>query len=280
VVAITPNKNLNARPLLTPLLTVPDLTLDALNEVIEGRALALMVRNWYPSEWCNTLVARLESKPWNTYDDPSARGIKLIGGAFFDCHQRVVGASIEDDCEYLNKAESFQRQLNDLFLPYAHPMLRLKDSLDTLHPGGCTTLRISGRPAFFGLLRRFEAGGEALPHTDNTDRDWPCPETVALSTQLFANTYLSKTAEGGRLQIWAREIPTASEYNSLRDGQTYGLRRDDLGDPDLEIDPPVGALVIGRARCIHAVTPASGGGARISSSSFLGVHPSGLKIYS
>ena len=270
--------NESSGPLGRPVITEPELTLDSILELIAGRALAVVVPGWYREEWCEAIVGKLESKPWSTYDDPSARGIRTMGDALFNC----VGSSMEDGCRYFDEAESNQRRLNELFLPFAHPMMRLKDALDVLYPGGCRSLRIDGRPGFFGLLRRLESGGQALPHTDNSDRDWPSAETISMQTQLFANTYLSKSQFGGTLQMWPREIPSAEEYNALREGTTYGLQRRLIGPPAVEIDPPRGALVIGRARCIHAVTEAWGEGARISSSSFIGVHrdPTGLSIFS
>jgi hypothetical protein len=257
------------KPRVSPdhLLITSELTYDALSTIVNGEKLAVMVPGWYPCSVCDEISTKLGQEPWTAYTDPSAQGINTLGGALFNC----VGGSIEDGCEYWDKADAFQTRLERIFFPYQHPMSRLKDLLDRIAPDGCSTLKVDGKTAFFGLLRRFHQGGEALPHTDNSGWDWPRPETTSLKSQLFANVYLSRTEHGGDLQIWGRQIATTAEYNAIRDGKTYGLRRDVIGAPKLILTPPVGALVIGNARCIHAVTPATGAGMRLSSSAFIGV---------
>jgi hypothetical protein len=144
------------------------------------------------------------------------------------------------------------------------------EDLDEVWPMGAGRLHIGGKACFVGLSRMFRKGGEAVPHDDRADIDFPCPETRDIRDQAFVNVYVSKTSGGGKIQIWNRVITDRDEYDRMRiNPGHYGLRRDLLGVPEIELDPPLGSLVIASARQIHAVTACEGDGERLSNAGFI-----------
>jgi hypothetical protein len=226
--------------------------------------LAIRVPAFLPPEVCEKLAARLRGNDeWERYADPSARGIGTLGGkALFDCAGKT-------ECDnYFATADSARDGVRKLLLPYVNPSDLIQAKLDEAWEAGCGLMKIAGRRANKGLIRSFEAGGEALPHTDRSDWDFPCPETMRVAEQLAVNCYLSQAAIGGELELWTLR-PTREEYNALRDGASYGLRRDLLPSPEVIIRPNPGDLIVFSASRVHAVRPSTGGGARVTVSGFV-----------
>jgi hypothetical protein len=226
--------------------------------------LGLRVPEFLPAHVCQKLAARLRGTDgWETYSDPSARGIGTFGGkALFDCAGKA-------ECEdYFATADVARDAVRALLLPYVNPADLVQAKLDEAWGPGCGLMKIGGRRANKGLVRSFEAGGEALPHTDRCDWDRPCPETVSVADQLAVNCYLSQTVTGGELELWTLR-PTRAQYDALREGTTYGLCRELLPPPALIIRPLPGDLIVFNASRVHAVRPSSGGGARVTVSGFV-----------
>ncbi len=247
------------------------LTANAVLDVAEGRALAVVVPEYYSRTACDTLTKRLLSKPelWSTYPAGSgAEHIGTLGSALFNC----LGEELSRDCQgYFDAAPSRNRALRDVTAPWVNPADRVRIEMDNEWPQGATLLRIGSRPAFFGLCRYVRSGGGIEPHTDRADWDLPCPETAVFRAQLFLNVYLQQTAAGGALELWDMPIPTQREYDALRSpSSSYALDRARLPEPTAVISIDPGTLVIGCASKPHAVTPCAGAGQRLSVSGFMG----------
>jgi len=246
-------------------LIVPRISLAALQAVTSGDALAFIVPQYYTTADCALFTRRLLSfDRWTSYETGTgAEAIGTLGSSLFGC----LG---QEFCEsYFDGAAEMMAAISDHFSPFAYPIDRVIRELDLVWPHGASLWRVNGRVCFAGLARMFRSGGAALPHDDRADIDFPAEETSASLDQLFINVYCSKTVGGGKLQIWDRRITDRAEYDRLRDGDSYGLCRDVLGEPEVTIDPPLGGLLIGSARRIHAVTACEGEGVRLSVSSFI-----------
>jgi 2OG-Fe(II) oxygenase superfamily len=240
-------------------------------EVAEGRALALVVREYYSRDACDALADRLmaASGLWTTYPAGSgADHIGTLGSALYNC----LGEELSSDCqEYFREAPGRNRALRAVTAPWLHPADRVRIEMDNEWPTGTTLLRIGGQPSFFGLCRFVRSGGGIEPHTDRADWDLPCEETSRFRAQLFLNIYLSQTAAGGDLELWDIDIPQKSDYEELRSSSSsYALDRERLPEPTAKISIDPGTLVIASASKPHAVTPCAGDGRRLSVSGFLG----------
>lgn len=235
--------------------------------VAEGRALALRVDGYYSAEACSTLAERLLAAPlWTTYGEGTgAEGIGTIGDSLFGCLGQELCPS------YFETGERLHPELRRIVHPYMLPVDRVLLELDHAWPHGAGLLHIGSKPAFYGLIRMFREGGAALAHTDRADWDYPSVETAGLLAQLFVNVYLSKTTFGGSVRLWEKVIHTRGDYDRLRLAPGhYALDEARLPEPALEIDVPVGSLLIANAWKAHAVTECRGDGTRVSVSGFIG----------
>jgi hypothetical protein len=240
-------------------------------DVAEGRALAVVVPDYYSREACGALAEKLlgEKYLWMTYPAGSgAEHIGTLGAALFNC----IGEELSADCqEYFDKAPARNRALRAAAAPFVLPADRVRVDMDNQWPAGATLLRIDGRPAFYGLCRYVSGGGGIEVHTDRADWDLPCVETAKLRAQLFMNVYLAQTEFGGDLELWDCNVVNKSDYEALRHPElSFALDRTRLPEPAATIRIEPGTLVIANASRPHAVTPCGGSGQRVSVSGFLG----------
>ncbi len=241
-----------------------------LRRLIRRDDFAVVIPGFFSEAACQVVADRLLTfAHWTTYEPGTgAERIGTIGNSLFGCLGQELCPKYFDSVHQMSKA------LCRHFAPYEFPIHRVLREVGYAWPHGVRELRISGKPCFTGVCRVFRDGGEAYPHDDRADLDFPCDETRSIQEQLFVNVYVKKTESGGRLQFWNRVITNRSEYDTLRfyddkGNKTYGLDRSRIGPPDVEFDPPIGALVIASARRIHAVTACAGAGERLSISGFV-----------
>jgi 2OG-Fe(II) oxygenase superfamily len=138
--------------------------------------------------------------------------------------------------------------------------------------------RDKDKPMFAGICRALESGKDILPHEDKIERDDPSRCGKSFWGQIAINLYLQPCEEGGKLQMW--NISLADEkYKSLC-GDSYGISRDKLAPPDLEIKPDTGDLVLFNPTNLHAVEKVAK--TRLSISCFMGCESSedALKFWS
>lgn len=247
-------------------LTRSELHAQDISAVAKGDALALLVPNYYPLRDCAALAKQLlKAECWTTYSaETGAEGIGTLGHSLFGC----LGQEICE--EYFANGRDMWKLLRELTFPRLFPADRVQLELDHAWPTGASLLHVDGQPGFYGLVRAFREGGGAMTHTDRADWDFPCTETTRLKAQLFHNVYLSKTEKGGQLRLWDHQ-PERAEYDAKRyEPDHYALRPDTVGAPSVEIDVPLGCLLLANAFRVHEVTASSGQGVRLSVSGFVG----------
>lgn len=237
------------------------LTHEALQRLALGDALVLHVRQFIDPSVCRSLAQRAEGYGYSSYlNVPSVR---RIGMAYYE----TEGKS-ELIRQYFEQAKENTNSFRRACLPFVSPIDTLRCVLDETWRHGAQLQTLFGQKMFIGLSRMVEPGTTFLAHHDIFAEDAPgCAEATELKAQFGANIYLQMPQTGGSLLMWQREIPS-KEFAVLK-GDTYGIKVEELGTPDLVITPRPGDLLIFNSRKIHAVSPGVGAN-RLALSCFVG----------
>lgn len=225
-----------------------------LKAVFANEAIAVRCPGYYSPLLAEEISTRLVRHPrFGHYE--TAPGIGKVGPPYYDTVRDP-----EFEAKYWANALEWIRIVRAAFWPYLSPIDCARLELDEQWPQGARLLRDAiNRPAFAGLARVFEDGGEALPHVDRLEWDAPIGRFKASpAAQVAINVYMKIPAGGGELAIW-RVKPDRRRYEELRIPGSYGLRRELLGRPDAVIEPQPGELILFDAQNVHAVYKSSGG---------------------
>lgn len=222
--------------------------------VIAGDVIAVRCPGYYSPPLAEEISKRLVRHPRFSHYE-KAPGIGKVGFPYYD-----TAGDHEFEAKYWANALEWIRTVRAAFWPYLSPIDRLRLDLDEQWSQGARLLRDAiNRPAFAGLSRVFEDGGEALPHLDRLEWDAAIGRFKASpAAQVAMNVYMKIPARGGELAIW-RVKPDRRRYEELRIPGSYGLRRELLGEPDAVIEPQPGELILFDAQNVHAVYKSSGG---------------------
>lgn len=263
---------LTAKPSSTVLCTInPSLNADALaaalNDLAEHRTIATVFKTVLSPDVCAAAVANLQDH----HRKETYEGAKQVGRIGKSLYETQFGT--EHAQAYWQNAEADRAIVRAVFSPYAAPMDVLQVMCDGL-PGfhGARLLRIAGNPAFVGLLRYLDNGGEILPHTDVAPWDVPGSlECQQVDCQIAANFYLNMPEIGGEVTIYDQRV-SKLEYDANRRPapDRYALTDAFLTGDSVTIKPEVGDLVLFNANLPHRVS-ATSGETRYTSSSFIGV---------
>lgn len=247
-----------------PAVEVADrLTADGLQDLAEGRLLALRVPRYTPAEASGEIARRLVEHPrYGTYSN--APDIGRVGMAFFET---IHDPELKET--YFSEAAAAMVDLRKACLPQVSPVDRVRGDLNSLWPSGAGLLVMDRRPMFVGLARVFRGKAEAIPHQDVLRRDAEdFPLAYRLTAQIAANVYLRPSEEGGELELWDRSY-TDEEYDARRWKGSYGLDRDRIPGSDALLRPETGDLILFNANKVHAVRPTMKG-TRVTLSMFIG----------
>lgn len=238
-----------------------ELSHEALRQLAVGEALILHIRKFIDPAICRSLAQRAEGYGYSSYlNVPSVR---RIGMAYYETEGKPD--LIE---RYFTQARQSTNDFRKACLPFVSPIDTLRCVLDETWRHGAQLQALFGRKMFIGLSRMVEPDTTFLAHHDIFADDAPdCAEARELKAQFGANVYLQMPQTGGSLLMWRREI-TSAEFNILR-GDTYGIKVEELGKPDLVVTPCPGDLLIFNSRKIHAVSPGTGAN-RLALSCFVG----------
>lgn len=244
--------------------TPPHLNQETLDELINGKTLAIRIPGFYAKDLCEKSAQKIiHHNHFNYYRNPGAGDVGKLGMAYCE---------IQNDAELYNKYYSESliqiRQSREIFAPHLSPIDKVRLELQEVWSHGANLENIEGKTMNIGLSRVVKENAQLLPHQDVLS--WDAPNYIRAyehKTQLAANIYL-QTAEGGELEIWNRKL-SKREYENLRTPGSYEVDRRFLGSPDLIIKPEVGDLIVFESTCVHAVAPVTTG-VRVTTSCFIG----------
>ncbi|BBB70230.1 hypothetical protein UNDYM_5977 (plasmid) [Undibacterium sp. YM2] len=244
----------------------PSLLHAAVAAIDAGDALAVVVKNFYPSSCCQLAAALIEASS-NMEGYAVEPSFLKSGETIFDTQGDSALVA-----RYLALAPSQRAALQNKMLPLVAPDKLLQMFWQDLWPhSACLEEFNNGQFANFGVARQIRRGGAVEPHCDRTDADLP-GNAAAISHRMRCpgNVYLRVPGNdgGGVLQLWDMR-PDAESYKSLRDSNSpYALDRKKLGPPAVCIQPEIGTYVFFSGAVPHAVTPVSSGD-RIAVSGFV-----------
>ena len=227
-----------------------DLTTESLMKLADRKIAAIHVRGYYSGDIAAKIAQQAIRHPaLESYNTELGNEVGRVHLPHFDARWNE-----EISKRYHDRAIASTRDVRAMFHPYLAPVDQLRLDLEELWPAGARLMRLRGRPCFVGAFRVFQPGtSQFAPHNDAIDQETDAPEIAGVVNQLVANIYLQVPRRGGVLQLWVRE-PSAAEAEVLRD--TAGLPKDAVGQPDLEISPEAGDVVLFSSRMLHAVTVA------------------------
>lgn len=192
--------------------------------------------------------------------------------AFFEAHPRTVPYIYRPKAIRLGASFSDARKSNSIKSEYAQPdvleealelnsaIARLIGTVSSSWPHGVVTYCYSGIPLHRLVARRFVFRGQ-LPHQDSIALALP-DDAIATSVkrQIGVNIYVQMPESGGLLEGW-HVCLSKDEYNRIRYTEPdlrYGVRRNELHDPDWSIMPSVGDLILFVSSELHAIPDFSG----------------------
>lgn len=190
-----------------------------------------------------------------------------------------VGVSVGDASESLDREELYlatalhtSNQLREAFGKSGFPGDKMRAVIDELWPAGALAGRIRGCLMLPMNVRKWGRGDLARPHIDQCRS--LLMKSLRLKMRLGVNIYVDAPPEGGggELDFWG--FPTNEDsYEAVRKG-SYGVERQELGEPHETLRPIAGDLILFDAARLHGVRRVESG-SRVTVAGFLGVRGDG-----
>lgn len=188
--------------------------------------------------------------------------------------------------EYFRYAEISSQTIRDSVFPYVSPLDYTFDLLKRRYRRGAIVAEVGGRKLRTGGFRIFPNGSRVEPHQDIPSIHCPAsPLMEQLQTLLSCNFFIDSGDEGGDFEIWNQQ-PSKHEFElhcHKEREQSYGIKRDYLGPPDISYRPKSGQILIFNTLNVHAVREVSFRGRKRITASFFGGYidkNSALNIFS
>ncbi len=244
-----------------PVVIASHLNAFEITALFNKRIAAIVIPGFYPKDACKSVSGVLLSGKVKEYTN--APGIGRVGIAYYETPD-----NLDLEKEYFSTATDNIEALRRFCAPHPSPIDLVRLRLDEAWPYGGSLGRMDKKAMFAGLCRALEPGKEIFPHEDKLERDDASRRGRPLWGQIAANVYVQAAEEGGgALQLWQKSLPTA-EYDALR-GDSYGIARDKLPPPVVEIQPHAGDCVLFNSTNLHAVSPVTKT-ARLAVAQFIG----------
>lgn len=222
----------------------------------------IRIPNYYTKENSSDIANKLRSSEYfGSY--VNAPLIGRVGQAYFECQNDELSLA-----RYKKNALKWVRNMRQQLHPYITPIDRLRVEIGDSWIHGCNLATIDGNKLFAGLVREFKENSYAEPHNDVLAWDVTGDDSTDVTNQLSANIYLETSQEGGELVLW-NEWPIQSEYNVIKIDGSYGVDRNKIMPPQIEITPQQGELILFNPMRIHSVEKIQSG-SRMTWTCFIG----------
>ncbi len=260
-----------------PVRVASELRTTDLQDLIDGRILALRVPGYVNRRLCEHLCKRLLRHPgFARYLVAPEFGLQRIGMTLFETQNQPELLET-----YYREARSTMLSIRRICAPMLTPMDRFRLELEELWPVGAHIERMHGRKMLVGIARMFEDAHALEPHQDVIHRDLPdSPDAHRILTQITANVYLRLPKIGGEIELWEAQ-PTDAEAQNLYTGHHDFYDRAKLPQPTAVLAATQGELLLWLTDRVHAVRACTGG-PRVSASCFVGFrgHDEPLTLWS
>ena len=235
---------------------------DTLIHLFAGNILAIKIPNFCEKARCEHL-----SKALSCYVKEETTSSGKIYLSNFDSFWNTIDNN-HLRLQYFSRAVAALRQIRLISHPFLSPADLLRLELDEVWPYGSSLMHIEKQAMFFGIIRIWVEGTEALPHQDLLHREISDLVTTDEYSQLGANIYLQPAEDGGALEIWDHVFSDKDcEKHNLKG--SYGFSRDLLPKDSLVIHPEQGDLILLNTTKVHAIRKILRG-ERITISGFIG----------
>lgn len=260
-----------------PVRVASELRTADLQDLLDGRILALRIPGYVNRRLCEHLCKRLLRHPgFARYLVAPEFGLQRIGMTLFETQNQPELLET-----YYREARSTMLSIRRICSPMLTPMDRFRLELEELWPAGAHIERMHGRKMLVGIARMFEDAHALEPHQDVIRRDLPdSPDAHQILTQITANVYLRLPKAGGEVELWEVQ-PDDVQAQDLYTGTHDFYDRAKLPPPTAVIAATQGELLLWLTDRVHAVRACTGG-PRVSASCFVGFrgHGEALTLWS
>lgn len=229
-----------------------------LNDIINGKYSALIIRNFYDKKSCNTITNRIKKFSYFDYGDGI---IKKIGVFLL--------AYINKKSDYFIDAEKVRPTLRQIFYNLDDPRKKIHRLISNMFPTKIVTAaEEDGKKYSCGIIRLHEKGDRGPLHRDNVSFEARDFYVSSFEHQLSCILYLNQSEKGGELLIYRQSWKKNDEkYREI--GFGYSNKVISKCKESSLIKANSGDLVIFNPRHYHEILPIAGKSKRITLSLFL-----------
>lgn len=241
-----------------------------LEDLFCNRKIFIYIKNYFDIDFPNSIVTQLSSL---NYKDAVTNSIYLSQQVPF------FNASLDKNLmsKILKENLMSEKNIDDIFYPYASPLVVFARNLDHAWPHGIKRIVVFNKRYPYGIVRVWPEKYFALPHQDVIRRETNASWATKIKTQIAFNLYLTDSV-GGNLKIWNKKISDL-EWKTMNIKGSYGFNTTEAAE--ITLHPGAGDLIMLNSEYLHAIDTIENG-KRVTLSGFLAYfdHLKPIRIWS
>ena len=235
-----------------------------LDNIITGKSPALVIRNFYNNDSCDTVVQRIEKKSFENNEKMKKIGVSLV-------------SFVSRKTEYFLQADTVRKTMREIFLGLEDPRKKIHKILQEFFPEKHVTIAVeNGKKYACGVIRIHELGDFAPIHRDSVRFEARSFDVSKFPIQLSTVLYIQQSREGGELVLHKKSWKKSDEkFRNIN----FGYLEDVISDcnQSVKIRPNQGDLVIINPIYYHEILPVKAN-RRITLGLFLAFSKHGQKV--